>query len=106
MFEVMTFLAGAVIVADLVIPMTVEFVTGFMQLMYTVISRNQCVFCDKAKALLNTNHIGYVEYNIRSPSSKWLLHLFKEANIKTVPQIFDNNGKHIGGYTELKEYLK
>jgi hypothetical protein len=30
MFEVMTFLAGAVIVADLVIPMTVEFVTGFM----------------------------------------------------------------------------
>ena len=82
MFEVMTFLAGAVVVADLVIPMTVEFVTGFMQLMYTVISRNQCVFCDKAKALLNTNHIGYVEYNIQSPSSKWLLHLFKEANIK------------------------
>jgi len=30
MFEVMTFLAGAVVVADLVIPMTVEFVTGFM----------------------------------------------------------------------------
>ncbi len=74
--------------------------------MYTVISRNECIFCDKAKELLNVDRIGYVEYNVQSPSSKWLLHLFKQANIKTVPQIFDSNGKHIGGYTELKEYLK
>ena len=74
--------------------------------MYTVISRNECIFCDKVKELLNVDRIGYVEYNIPSPSSKWLLHLLKQANIKTVPQIFDSNGKHIGGYTELKEYLK
>lgn len=74
--------------------------------MYTVISRNECIFCDKAKELLNVDRIGYVEYNIQSPSSKWLLQLLKQANIKTVPQIFDSNGKHIGGYTELKEYLK
>lgn len=74
--------------------------------MYTVISRNECIFCDKAKELLNVGRIGYVEYNIQSPSSKWLLHLLKQANIKNVPQIFDSNGKYIGGYTELKEYLK
>jgi len=31
--------------------------------------------------------------------------LFKKADIKTVPQIWTYTGKHIGGYTELKEYL-
>jgi hypothetical protein len=30
MFEVITFLAGAVVVADLIIPTTVEFVSGFL----------------------------------------------------------------------------
>lgn len=30
MFEVITFLAGAVVVVDLLIPITVEFVSGFL----------------------------------------------------------------------------
>lgn len=38
--------------------------------------------------------------------SKWLLDLFKKSSIKTVPQIWDTEGNHIGGYTELKTLLK
>ena len=74
--------------------------------MYVVITRDQCNFCDQAKALLKGANLSYVEYNIQSGSSKWLLYLLKRSSITTVPQIFDEKGTHIGGYTELKEWLK
>mgnify|MGYP003626440909 FL=1 len=73
--------------------------------MYTVITRNQCSFCDTAKALLKGAGQGYIEYNVQSDSSKWVLTLMKQANIKTVPQIFSSDGSHIGGYTELKQLI-
>jgi glutaredoxin len=73
--------------------------------MYVVITRDQCNFCDQAKALLKGANLPYVEYNIQSGSSKWLLYLLKRSSITTVPQIFDDKGAHIGGYTELKEKL-
>ena len=74
--------------------------------MYVIISRDQCNFCDTAKALMKSNGINYVEYNIQTKSSKWLLYLLKRSSITTVPQIFNSEGTHIGGYTELKEYLE
>ncbi len=73
--------------------------------MWTIISRDQCNFCDDAKALLKGANKSYVEYNIQSPSSAWVLYLLKRSSITTVPQIFNDKGTHIGGYTELKEYL-
>jgi glutaredoxin len=74
--------------------------------MYVIISRDQCSFCDTAKELMKGHGISYVEYNIQSPSSKWLLYLLKRSSITTVPQIFNEKGTHIGGYLELKEYLE
>jgi glutaredoxin len=73
--------------------------------MYTVITRNQCSFCDTAKALLKGAGQGYTEYNVQSDSSRWVLSLMKQAGLKTVPQIFSSDGTYIGGYTELKEFL-
>jgi len=72
--------------------------------MYVIITRDQCNFCDQAKALLKGANLPFSEFNIQSPSSKWLLYLLKRSSITTVPQIF-HNGEYIGGYTELKEYL-
>lgn len=73
--------------------------------MYVIITRNQCNFCDDAKALMKGKGISFVEYNIQSDSSKWILHLLKSSNITTVPQVFNDKGTYIGGYTDLKEYL-
>ena len=73
--------------------------------MYVIITRDQCNFCDDAKALMKGKGIQYVEYNIQSDSSKWLLSLLKRSSITTVPQVFNTEGTHIGGYTDLKEYL-
>jgi glutaredoxin len=73
--------------------------------MYVIITRNQCTFCDAAKALLEGAKLPYTQYNVQSDSSKWVLTLIKKCGYKTVPQIFAPDGRHIGGYTELKEEL-
>ncbi len=73
--------------------------------MYTIITRDQCNFCDAAKALLTGANLPCTEYNVQSDSSKWVLTLIKQAGHTTVPQIFDNTGRHIGGYTELLQLL-
>jgi glutaredoxin len=73
--------------------------------MYTIITRNDCKYCDKAKAILDLNKIGYVTYNIEELSSRWVLSLMKEAKIMTVPQIFANDGGLIGGFRELEEFM-
>jgi glutaredoxin 3 len=73
--------------------------------MYTILTRNQCSFCDTAKALLKGAGISYVEYNIETDSSRWILTMMKKTDLKTVPQIFSSDGTHIGGYTDLREFL-
>ncbi|MDB9962835.1 glutaredoxin 3 [bacterium] len=73
--------------------------------MYIIITRNQCNFCDTAKALLRGANLPYTEYNVQSGSSKWILTLVKQAGHTTVPQIFSGDGTHIGGYTELKTFI-
>lgn len=74
--------------------------------MYVVITRDQCNFCDQAKALLKGANLPYVEYNIQDEKSKWLLYLLKRSSITTVPQVFNEKGTHIGGYTKLKDWLE
>jgi glutaredoxin len=73
--------------------------------MYVVITRDQCNFCDQAKALLKGANLPYIEYNIQSNSSKWLLTLMKKADMRTVPQVFKPDGTYVGGYTELTKEL-
>ena len=74
--------------------------------MYTMITRNDCKYCDKAKALLKANNIDFTTYNVEEGSSKWVLSLMKEANIKTVPQIFASNGSLVGGYRDLESLVE
>ena len=74
--------------------------------MYTIITRDQCNFCDDVKALLRGRGFPYTEYNVQSASSKWVLTLLKRSSITTLPQVFDTKGKLIGGYTEMKKLLE
>ena len=73
--------------------------------MYIIITRNQCNFCDSAKALLRGLGISYIVYNVQSNSSSWILTLLKKSDLKTVPQIFAPDGNHIGGYADLVTHL-
>lgn len=71
--------------------------------MYTVVTANNCTFCQKAKSALSVAGLAFTEVELTK--TKWALTLVKKAGLKTVPQIFDGNGQHIGGYTELIEHL-
>lgn len=67
-----------------------------------------CPFCIKAKEKLNDNYLDYTEYDISHNEEEMRKKLAEMFNIEsgraTVPQVVVN-GKHIGGYSELKELI-
>jgi glutaredoxin 3 len=66
-------------------------------------SKDQCPYCDQAKALLKSRNIEFEERNV---SQDWTREQLLEAvpNARTVPQIF-LNGELVGGFTELRKKL-
>lgn len=67
-------------------------------------SKDNCTFCDQAKALLEQRNIAYEEKKIGHGFSREDL-LEAVPTARTVPQIFVNNN-HIGGFTELRKYIE
>lgn len=72
-------------------------------MIYTVIGRENCSFCDKATDLIEASGNRYSYYGI--DSDPWTKTLMLKAGYTTVPIIFDAEGKEVGGYTDLKELL-
>ena len=67
-------------------------------------SRDQCAYCEQAKNLLKSQNIQYEERNISHGYTREQL-LEAVPGARTVPQIFLED-RLIGGYTELREYLR
>ena len=67
-------------------------------------SRYHCTFCDQAKLLLGQREIAFEERKIGDGYTKEEL-LEEIPTARSVPQIIIN-GKIIGGFPELKEFLK
>lgn len=67
-------------------------------------SKNQCPFCDQAKALLKQKGIEFEEKKIGDGYTKEDL-LESVPTARTVPQIF-LDGNLIGGFTELKKHFE
>jgi len=72
---------------------------------FVVISKNNCNSCTKAKELLFNNQVLFEEYNIEEFDNKWILDLMRKAGLKTVPQVYDMSGRHVGGYKELQKLI-
>ena len=60
-----------------------------------------CVFCDRAKDLLNKKGVSFKEINLASNPNKMDEMIKKTNGMKTVPQIFID-GQHIGGNDKLQ----
>jgi len=60
-----------------------------------------CVFCDRAKALLNRKGVSFKEINLAFDPNKMDEMIKKTNGMKTVPQIFID-GQHIGGNDKLQ----
>jgi glutaredoxin-like protein len=67
----------------------------------TVISRDGCPFCFKAKGMLDDEGLDYIELSLEAIGLTALRAL---TGRETVPQVFIN-GKHIGGSDDLEAYL-
>jgi glutaredoxin 3 len=69
----------------------------------TIYTKNDCIYCTKAKMLLTNKNISYNEMKLNEDFSREnLLELFPSA--KTFPVIVID-GFNIGGYTELERKL-
>ena len=67
-------------------------------------SKYHCPYCDQAMALLQSKGYQIEERKIGDGYTKEEL-LEAVPNARTLPQIFIEGG-HVGGFTELREYLK
>ena len=71
--------------------------------MFVVYSKDQCVFCDKAIALLKIKAKEYTQYKLGKDFERdTILEMF--PNARTFP-IITLDKKHIGGYNELYDLL-
>lgn len=66
-------------------------------------SKEQCTFCDQAKALLESKGISYEERKIGDGYTREEL-LEAVPTARTVPQIFLDD-EYVGGFNELKTKL-
>ncbi len=68
----------------------------------TIYSKNDCIFCDRAKSLLNEKKIVFREVLVDTNDQCVVSELQDRTGMKTFPQIFIGN-QVLGGYSELKE---
>ena len=67
--------------------------------MLTVYSKNNCPFCVRAKALLESKGVEYTEVNIENdPESRQML---LDKGLRSVPQIFHGYELIPGGFNGL-----
>jgi len=71
-----------------------------------IYSKDFCPYCVMAKKLLDEKSLTYREINISHSNSpeEVLAEIASLTTRKTFPQIV-LNGKHVGGYDDLCEYL-
>lgn len=72
--------------------------------MYRIVTQNRCVYCIKAKQLMNENDIEYREDSLTG--SPFLKEEMKRMGYSTVPQIWNSRGEYIGGYDDLVKYFE
>lgn len=72
--------------------------------MYTVYTKDNCTYCDQAKALLASKGVPYDVKKLGEDITRdELLALIPSA--RTMPQIL-KDGQLIGGFTELRQTLQ
>ena len=69
---------------------------------YLIYTSDRCSYCVKAKKLLRSENISFEERSLNVDTNKQYL---VDNGYKTVPQIWNHRGEHIGGYSELRQFF-
>lgn len=110
---VMIFLAWVVVVLNMYLLITVDWIKCIFKkgksMSFVIYGKPTCVYCTKAKQLLDKHNRAYIYREVGGQTTKEQLEILVGTPVKTVPQIFvseDGISQYIGGYTDLVEYLK
>ena len=69
-----------------------------------IYTKDNCIWCDRAKILLDSKKISYNEIDLSDDSERLKFYEKIADNVKTVPQVFIDD-KRIGGFQDLKVFL-
>ena len=69
-----------------------------------IYTKDHCIWCDRAKILLDSKKISYNEIDLSDDSERLKFYEKIGDNVKTVPQVFIDD-KRIGGFQDLKVFL-
>ena len=69
-----------------------------------IYTKDNCIWCDRAKILLESKKISYNEIDLSDDSERLKFYEKIGDNVKTVPQVFIDD-KRIGGFQDLKVFL-
>lgn len=69
-----------------------------------IYTKDNCIWCDRAKILLDSKKISYNEIDLSDDSERLIFYEKIGDNVKTVPQVFIDD-KRIGGFQDLKVFL-
>ena len=70
-----------------------------------VYSKNNCVWCDRAKNLLNSVNLRFDEIDLSDDTKRTEFYNKIGEGVKTVPQIFIDD-KRVGGYPQLVAWFE
>ena len=73
--------------------------------MYKIYGKNVCVYCTRAKKLLNDKNLEYEYFDIEQNSEAYIYARENSNGQETMPIIFKDN-KLIGGFDQLRSILK
>ena len=69
-----------------------------------IYTKDNCLWCDRAKILLDSKKISYNEIDLSDDSERLKFYEKIGDNVKTVPQVFIDD-KRIGGFQDLRVFL-
>lgn len=69
-----------------------------------IYTKDNCIWCDRAKILLDSKKISYNEIDLSDDSERLKFYEKIGDNVKTVPQVFIDD-KRIGGFQDLRVFL-
>ena len=69
-----------------------------------IYTKDNCIWCDRAKILLDSKKISYNEIDLSDDSERLKFYEKIGDNVKTVPQVFIDD-QRIGGFQDLKVFL-
>ena len=69
-----------------------------------IYTKDHCIWCDRAKGLLNAHYIDFEEFDLSNDEERVQFYEKLGDNVKTVPQVFIND-QRVGGYQDLRAWL-